>query len=84
MGPPLLTLIAWGCAAIRFDGPVSRPLARGLAGAFAIASLGAATSRESWSRAIAAMTRQAFFIARAREIFRPGWVDTRKTGQSLP
>ncbi len=50
----------------------------------AIASLGAATSRESWSRAIAVMTRQAFFIARAREIFRPGWVDTRKTGQSLP
>ena len=41
IGPPLLALIAWGCAAIWIDGPVSRPLAGGLAGAFAIASLGA-------------------------------------------
>ncbi|MCZ6446913.1 MAG: hypothetical protein O6831_01595 [Alphaproteobacteria bacterium] len=50
----------------------------------AMASLGAATSKESWSRAIATMARGAIFIARSREIFRPPRVAARKTRQTLP
>ncbi len=40
VGPPLLALIAWGCAAIWIDGPASRPLAGSFAAAFAVALLG--------------------------------------------
>ncbi len=40
VGPPLLALIAWGCAAIWIDGPDSRPLAGSFAAAFAVALLG--------------------------------------------
>ena len=50
----------------------------------AITSLTAANSTESWSRTIAAIGQREIFIRRAREIFRPGWVDTRKTSQTLP
>lgn len=39
LGTPLLALLAWGCAAIWIDGPVSRPLAAELAGGYALASL---------------------------------------------
>ena len=63
--------------------PKARPQAR-IRLSRAIASLGAATSKDSWARAITAIGHQQFFIARSREIFRPGWVDTRKTGQTLP
>jgi hypothetical protein len=63
--------------------PNTRPQAR-IRLSRAIASLGAATSKESWSRAIIAISRQQFFIARSREFFQPDWVDTRKIGQALP
>jgi hypothetical protein len=63
--------------------PDTRPQAR-IRLRRAIASLGASTSMESWSRTITGIGRQQFFIARSQEFFRPDWVDTRKTGQALP
>jgi hypothetical protein len=37
--PVLLVSIAWGCAALWFDGPASRPVAGSLAAGFAVAAL---------------------------------------------
>ena len=38
LGPVLFVLTLWACAAIWIDGPASRPLAGGLAVAFALAA----------------------------------------------
>jgi hypothetical protein len=51
--PGVLVLIAWGCAAIWFDGPDSRPLAAALSGGFALASIAAIAALRPFRRGLA-------------------------------